>query len=129
MDTTNIVENLTTIEEKRSFLRKLSDTVSQLVEQGEFENINEAVIDTFYKTDAHTEFKTFNDWKNEGYSIKKGSKAFIVWGKPKKTQDAEMAEAKGNDAPVQDEDTRTFFPIAFLFSNAQVEIKKGAKNA
>jgi hypothetical protein len=126
MNTSNITQNLATIEEKRKFLRKLSDSVSSLVEAGEFNNINEAVIDTFYKDGDHTQFKTFNDWKTEGYSIIKGSKAFLVWGKPKRVQDSEKAKEQGKDEPTEDRE-RDFFPLAFLFSNAQVEVKKGEK--
>ena len=44
-----------------------------------------------------TEFKKFNEWKSEGYTIKKGSKAFPVWSQPtkreKKEQDGETASA------------------------------------
>jgi hypothetical protein len=128
---TNITFNdmvLNTIQEKRDFLKKLSTTVAPLLEAGEYKTTNEAVINTFYIDKVHTNFKTFNEWKREGYSIKKGSKAFIVWGKPKSAQDAEKATEQGKDEPTTDDDTRDFYPIAFLFSNAQVE-KKGAQNA
>ena len=45
-----------------------------------------------------TEFKKFNEWKQEGCTIKKGSKAFPVWSQPtsrdkKKEQDGETASA------------------------------------
>lgn len=124
---TNITQNLTTIEDKRKFLRKLSESVSTLVEAGEYETVNEAVVDTFYKNGEHTQFRTFNDWKSEGYSIKKGSKTFIVWGRPKAMHDAKRAEEAGKEEPATDDSKRDFFPIAFLFSNAQVEVKKGDK--
>lgn len=126
METPNITLN--TIEEKRNYLRQISKSVTDLVTAGEFENINEAVIATFYKDETHTNFKTFNQWKADGYSIKKGSKAFIVWGKPKRVQDSEQATAKGQE-PQTDDEGRDFFPIAFLFSNAQVEKREGVKNA
>ena len=57
-----------------------------------------------------TEFKKFNEWKQEGYTIKKGSKAFPVWSQPtsreRKKQDGEteptpapawMENANGED--------------------------------
>ena len=37
-----------------------------------------------------TEFKKFNEWKNEGYTIKKGSKAFPVWSQPTKREKKEQ---------------------------------------
>lgn len=126
METANI--EIVTIEQKRNQLKELSKQVSDLVTAGEFDTINEAIIKTFYKDPTHSEFKTFNQWKADGYSIIKGSKAFIVWGKPKKVQDTEKAAEQGKDAPA-DDSTHDFYPIAFLFSNAQVEIRKGKQDA
>jgi len=38
-----------------------------------------------YSADGkHTTFKTFQQWKEEGKFIIRGSKAFTVWGSPKK---------------------------------------------
>jgi hypothetical protein len=115
----NIILN--TIEEKRTFLKKLSKAVGDLVQAGVYTTINEAVIDSFYKDEVNTDFRTFPEWQREGYRIKKGSKAFIVWGKPKRSQDKDKADAQGKEAPATDDDKGDFFPIAFLFSNAQVE--------
>ena len=122
--------NITTIEEKRNALREMSKAVAPLVQAEQFGSINEAVIETFYRNATDSEFKTFNQWKADGYSIKKGAKAFLVWGKPKRVQDNEQAEAKGKDAPPADEEKKPdFFPLAFLFSNAQVEMKGERQNA
>ena len=111
---------LNTIQEKRDFLKKLSAAVAPMIQAGEFDTTNQAVMHTFYIDSQHTTFKTFNEWKKDGYSIKKGSKAFLVWGKPAGVQDAEKAAEKGRDEEPTD-DEREFYPIAFLFSNAQVE--------
>ena len=82
-----------------------------------------------------TEFKKFNEWKSEGYTIKKGSKAFPVWSQPtkreKKEQDGETANApeptpalmENADGAGEEDSThgeRERFNMCYLFSNLQV---------
>ena len=80
-----------------------------------------------------TEFKKFNEWKNEGYTIKKGSKAFPVWSQPtkreKKEQDGEnepaptpalMENANGAGEEESTRHERERFNMCYLFSNLQV---------
>lgn len=80
-----------------------------------------------------TEFKKFNEWKNEGYTIKKGSKAFPVWSQPtkreKKEQDGEnepaptpalMENANGTGKEDSTRHERERFNMCYLFSNLQV---------
>ena len=95
----------------RERLKELSNSVKGLVESEKYSTINEAIIETVYKKDGHTEFRKFGEWKQDGYKILKGSKAFVVWGKP--TQG--MRINKTEDAEVFD-----MFPLCYLFSNKQV---------
>ena len=80
-----------------------------------------------------TEFKKFNEWKNEGYTIIKGSKAFPVWSQPtkreKKEQDGEsepaptpalMENANGTGEEDSTRHERERFNMCYLFSNLQV---------
>ena len=80
-----------------------------------------------------TEFKKFNEWKSEGYTIKKGSKAFPVWSQPtkreKKEQDGEnepaptpalMENANGTGEEDSTRHERERFNMCYLFSNLQV---------
>ena len=82
-----------------------------------------------------TEFKKFNEWKSEGYTIIKGSKAFPVWSQPtkreKKEQDGETASApaptpalmENADGAGEEGSThgeRERFNMCYLFSNLQV---------
>lgn len=103
------------INEARERLKLLSQEVADLVEEGQFETINDAIMETMYKTAVHREFKTYRAWKQDGMQVAKGEKAFLLWAKPKQVEKpAESTEAKS------DEDKYKFFPIAYLFSNAQV---------
>lgn len=105
-------------QENRTFLKQISNAVKELVKMGEYGTVNEAVIETVYKN-ANPEIKelnTFNQWKQKGFTILKGSKAFVIWGQPigkKQTED-------------QEKDEYSFFPLCYLFANTQV--MKGGSN-
>lgn len=112
METQTQTTAKTSIQEKREVLKQFSKAVAPAVKSGQFDNINEALINTIYKDETHQTFKTYEQWKAEGKQVQKGEKAFLVWGKPKGTRE--------DEAP-QDEDKSQFFPLCFLFSNAQVK--------
>jgi len=92
----------------------MSITVRPLVDGGQFDNVNNAVIETFYRKEGNTEFNTYKQWKEKGYQVKKGERAFFVWAKPLAALQAE----KGEEPP---EENGKYFPLCFLFSNRQVE--------
>lgn len=94
---------------KRAALIALSNTLKPLVESGQFESLNKAIIDTYQNSqDEPVSFKTIQSWNKDGYSVNKGSKAFLIWGKPK------TIEARDG------EEERDFFPVAYLFASNQV---------
>ena len=75
--------------------------------------VNDLILKYIYDTQGATEFKTFWQWKAEKKKVKKGSKAFVLWGRKrnKTTQDE-----KGDEL-----NEYSFFPLVYLFSNIQVE--------
>lgn len=114
------------IQEKRQKLRELSQQAKTLKEtliEGTTtpENalyyssmtINDIIIKYFYSDDENKEFHTFKGWLKNGHAVKKGEKAFLVWGRPKAVQDKEKGKESDDDSD--------FYPISFIFSNAQVE--------
>jgi len=96
--------------EKRAALIALSNALKPLVKMGEFECVNDAIVDS-YKTLTAREFETYNGWLDRGFKVRKGSKGKPVWGKPK--QSRKTAQVEG--------DEYKYFPMAFLFSNEDVE--------
>lgn len=98
-------------QEAREALIAISKMAKVLVKQGAFDSVNEVVLNS-YKTPEHQVFKTFNEWKREGFHIIKGSVSFPVWGRPKETTKTPNAESS--------EETYKYWPICYLFSNAQV---------
>lgn len=98
--------------ENRAKLRELSGVVKLGMQSGSLDvsSINEGLIE-LYRNEGHKEFKTFHQWKDEGKSILKGSKAFLVWGSPK--------DVKHQD-PEEGEDEYKYWPLCYLFSDQQV---------
>ena len=102
----------------REALRQLSNQVKIMIDSGELDvaNINEGLI-RLYSQDGHSEFKTFHQWKKDGKSIKKGSKAFTVWASPQEIPHPD---------PESDDEEMTYFPICYLFSNKQVTERRAS---
>ncbi|HRN79975.1 MAG TPA: ArdC-like ssDNA-binding domain-containing protein [Ferruginibacter sp.] len=97
--------------QKRQALKEISAPFKMMMKEGALNSINEGIV-KMYASQGHTILKSFNAWKKEGYTVKKGEKALLLWGSPVKNEKAEKAE-DGKD--------ETFFPMAFVFSNLQVE--------
>ena len=96
---------------RKDILAERTAKARQLVESGKYPNINSALLAMYKELDElpeHTEFKLFGQWKKDGFKIKKGSKGYPVWGAPK-------------EHTKQDGTTYEFFPVAYLFSEFQVE--------
>lgn len=104
------IQDCKTIAEKRAFLKNASKELKNLVAQGEYSSINEALTHLYYK-DGHRELKTVKQWNAKGKRVKKGEKALLLWGKAKSIalQDGE------------EESNKQFYPVSFVFSENQVQ--------
>ena len=112
---TQLTENQIKHRERRDELKALSKVAKLAITMGgEERTVNEILI-TMYTDAENKEFQTLQQWSAKGYKVKKGSKSFLVWGKPKNRQNEETKKT------TSDEDEEKFFPLCYLFSNAQVE--------
>lgn len=84
------------------------------------QTLNSILLRYFYKVPEDMELGTFHQWKAKGCMIKKGEKALTIWGQPLRAQRANEAQAKGKEAPAEDEDSGDYFPMCFLFRADQV---------
>ncbi len=101
---------------RREELKALSAAAKIAVRTGAAASVNEYLLDFYEKQEGEgTEFHTLREWNRKGYFVKKGSTAFLIWGKPKKQEEAQQ-EHKAE----QEEDSR-FFPVCYLFSSNQVQ--------
>lgn len=106
--------------QRKNLLRELSQTAKAKIELGDERRVNEIVLE-MYKTADHQEFHNFWEWKKLGFKVKKGSSAFFVWSKKRKGTDKKEG--------AEDEKEFSFFSLAYLFSNAQVEPLKKKEDA
>lgn len=115
-----------TIKTKKQELIELSQ-VAKMRQESDCEgmSINEILIDVFYTDEVNTVFHTFWDWKYKGYKIKKGAKAFLIWGRKRSSK--KEAETETNTES-DEANGYKFFPVCYLFSNNQVEPIENAEN-
>ena len=124
-------------------IREMMINTAKSIEQAMFfegQPLNYFILKYVYAPaeEGTTDFKKFNEWKKEGYTIKKGSKAFPVWSQPTKR---EKKEEDGETAPVptpalmENADgsenggtrhERERFNMCYLFSNLQVTRREPA---
>jgi len=113
------------IKQKRQILSQLSRPLQMIRKMtGENVTVNEILITT-YQNSQHQQFNTYQGWKKEGKQVKKGAKAFCVWGRKRKNDKKEESNngELSFDKPDQKKDEKelSFFPIAHIFSNYQVK--------
>jgi hypothetical protein len=93
---------------RREELKQLSAGLLILKKEGIIDSVNDGLV-AMYEEQGHTQLHSFWGWKKEGFSVKKGSKALVLWGRPvKKEQD-------------DSEDGFKFFPVCYVFSEHMVE--------
>lgn len=109
---------------KREELKALSAPAKIAVAFGKADSINAYLIAQYRNTEgANAEFHTLHQWNKKGYKVTRGSKAFLVWGRPPAEQ------AKDNGQPQEtEEDESKFFPICYLFSSNQVTPRDPVKS-
>lgn len=106
---------------RRQDLSALSRELKAVAEmQGVEESVNSLLL-AFYKQQySTTDLRTFEQWKEAGYIVKKGQTSFMIWATPKATK-AERervaeAKAKGEHATEKED----YFPVCHLFDITQV---------
>jgi hypothetical protein len=102
------VQALEGIEEKKNYLRAFSKKYGE-VAKANGTTIN-ALLVLAYGREGAVNVKTFNQWKQEGKRVKKGSKSLILWSGIVNT-----AKEEGS------EEGSKFFKIAFVFPENNVE--------
>lgn len=102
------------IKQKREELKALSAGFKILLKEGAIGSVNEGLAN-YYAEQGHKILHSYRQWKEQGFQVKKGSKALLMWGEPKKYGKQEEQQA------TEEENKETWFPLAYVFSNLQVE--------
>ncbi len=107
---------------RRKALKDLCNTLQSAAKAAGMEESPNELLRGYYAQAGHTELKTFEEWKQAGFYIRKGEKAILLWGHPKPSRQAKEA-AKQAGKP-EEEAENDFYPLAYLFSNQQVAPRK-----
>ncbi|MGM9644254.1 MAG: ArdC-like ssDNA-binding domain-containing protein [Eubacteriales bacterium] len=116
--------------EKREQLKAISAELQaqrdlmQVMGMEDLPTINEMLHDYYAKKNNITELNTFDQWKDKGYQVRRGEKAFLFWGKPrsKQKQEEQTAEEQTEqEQPTEQNAARKdeYFPICYLFDISQ----------
>ena len=103
------------IKQKREELKSLSAGFKLLIKEGAIGSINEGLVN-YYAEQGHTTLNSYRRWKELGYQVKKGSKALLLWGEP---------VTRNENEQLTEEKKEKFFPLAYVFSNLQVQTISG----
>ena len=103
---------------RRQALKDPCNTLQAAAKAAGMEESPNELLREYYAQAGHTELKTFEEWKQAGFYIRKGEKAILLWGHPKPSRQAKEA-AKQAGKP-EEEAENDFYPLAYLFSNQQV---------
>ena len=103
---------------RRKALKDLCNTLQAAAKAAGMEESPNELLREYYAQAGHTELKTFEEWKQAGFYIRKGEKAILLWGPPNPSRQAKEA-AKQAGKP-EEEAENDFYPLAYLFSNQQV---------
>lgn len=99
--------------ENRKNLIANSKLARLLMEMEEADSVNDGLLQIYDKDQGATcEYNTFNQWKEKGYTIKKGVHAFCVWGQPRNVSQT----PEGATEPEE----YKYWPVCYLFSDLQV---------
>ena len=103
---------------RRKSLKDLCNKLQQVAKAMGVEMKPNELLRQHYAQAGHTELKSFSEWKEAGYYVKKGEKAILLWAHPKPSREAkELAKSEGKN---EDEAKNDFYPLAYLFSSKQV---------
>lgn len=107
---------------RRKALKDLCNELQQVAKATGVEMKPNELLRQHYAQAGHTELKSFSEWKDAGYYVKKGEKAILLWAHPKPSREAkELAKSQGKN---EDEAKNDFYPLAYLFSSKQVAIRQ-----
>ncbi len=82
--------------------------------------VNDLLIRYYEKqAGAPLELNTYEQWRERGYQVRKGSVSFMVWGKPLKHQRDNEKPTETTDNDTEKDPNEDFFPVCHLFDKSQ----------
>ena len=107
--------------ERRKELSALSQDLKAVAQmEGVEESVNSLLLAYYKRQFSASDLRTFDQWKEAGYTVKKGQQSFMIWATPKatKAEKERVAEAKAKGEQVTEKED--YFPVCHLFDISQV---------
>ena len=110
--------------QRRQALKELSKALIAMRESGEYmgnedDTVN-GLLRFYYACKGYKNLKTFREWKEEGYIVRRGEKSLLVWGAPvpskAEKECTEELKKEGKEEEAKDD----YFPVCHLFAEVQV---------
>lgn len=117
-------------ETKKAIARARRKQLSELSQQLKLANlmlmqmdasitVNDLLIRYYEKqAGAPLDLNTYEQWRERGYQVRKGSVSFMVWGKPLKHQ-RNTEKPTDTDTDTEKDPNEDFFPVCHLFDKSQ----------
>ncbi|MDR1198984.1 MAG: hypothetical protein LBK94_08265 [Prevotellaceae bacterium] len=93
----------------------MSKTLRLLLREGAIDSINEGLKD-IYRQAGHDTLNTLQQWNRMKKTVKKGEKALLLWGQPRRVE-------RMNDETAE-RDEFDFWPVCYVFSDKQVMARR-----
>jgi hypothetical protein len=113
-------KQLEAIRAKREYLKGLSAPLKELIDLGEIESINEG-LKQIYSAQGHKNLKSIRQWNEEGFQVKKGEKALLLWGKPIERKKDDLNNQNQEETTAEENSIFNLFPLCYVFSASQVQ--------
>ena len=109
---------------KREKLKSLSKSLVSRRDKGEYmgnetDTVN-GLLRFYYACNGFTNLKTFNEWKELGYTVRKGEKGLLLWAKPVSTKAEKERVREAKEQGREEEEKEDYFPVCYLFAEKQV---------
>lgn len=107
--------------ERRKELSALSQDLKAVAQmEGIEESVNSLLLAYYKRQFSASDLRTFDQWKEAGYIVKKGQTSFMIWATPKatKAEKERVAEAKAKGEHATEKED--YFPVCHLFDISQV---------
>lgn len=107
--------------ERRQQLSALSRELKAVAQmEGIEESVNSLLLAYYKRQFSASDLRTFDQWKEAGYIVKKGQTSFMIWATPKatKAEKERVAEAKAKGEHATEKED--YFPVCHLFDISQV---------
>lgn len=84
---------------------------------GQMMTVNQGLVFHYEIQTGCKDFRTFHEWKEAGYKVKKGAESFRIWGSPIKAT-SKTGQGEGEEGT---QDKYKYWPMCCLFNESQVD--------